>query len=338
MHFSRQLAVFVRGGIPLLEALDAITEETGNKFFKKVLTEVATDIREGETFSASMAKHSAAFPPYYIGILRAAELTGNLDEALVRLSEYIERDLEARRKITSALAYPMVVLVAAIGVVGMLVGFVLPRFEKFFKSFDAKLPVATRILLDVSHFMRTRWYIFAAVILLIVALILWAQRNDRARYARDKMLLRVPAVGDVIRHAVLERFCRILAAMTNSGVPLTDSLSITSIAVSNSVYKRGIEEARQGVMRGEGLAAPLAATGLFPSAARQIFRVGEETGNLDDQLEIAANFYDKELDHKIKRLTTIFEPTVIVLMGAIVGFVAIALVSAMYGIFHQVKV
>ncbi len=336
MHFSRQMAVFIRAGIPILEAIESITEEMGNKFLRSVLLEAADSLRGGATFSDALSLHASAFPPYYLGILRSAEMTGRLDDALERLSDYIERDLEARRKIVSALTYPAIIALMAVVVVIVLVAFVLPRFENFFRDLDAKLPLATRMLLSISHWFSSYWFFLAGGLLALLVLTVVGMRTQRGRRILDSLLLKMPLLGDLIQHAVIERFCRILSSMTTAGVPLPEALTVTSIATSNTVYRAGIDRARDAMIRGEGLAAPLAATGLFPTAARQMFRVGENTGTLDDQLQTAAAFYDRELEYKIKRFTTLFEPTVIIFMGFIVGFVAIALVSAMYGIFRQV--
>jgi type IV pilus assembly protein PilC len=337
MHFSRQMAVFIRAGIPVLEALTAITEEMGNKHFKEVLLKMSADLQSGDTFASAADKHTKVFPDYYRGILKSAELTGSLDTALDRLSEYIERDIEARRKVTSALIYPAVIVSLAVVVVVVLSVYVLPRFEKFFKSLDAKLPLATRMLINTTHFIRVWWWvIFLGMAVVAVGLAL-AARTDKGLAARDRFLLRIPAVGDVIRTALLERFCRIFSGMVTAGVPIPEALSVTTSSMSNWVFRHGLTEAREGMLRGEGLAHPLARTGLFPASAKQMFIVGEATGSLDDQLETAATYFDRELDYKIKRLTTLFEPAVLLVVGAIVGFVAIALVSAMYGIFRQVK-
>lgn len=336
MHFSRQMAVFITAGIPILEALNAITEEMGNKHFKEVLNEMATDLQGGETFATAAEKHKRVFPDYYRGILHSAELTGSLDTALDRLAEYIERDIEARRKVTSALVYPAVVVGLAVVVVVVLAAYVLPRFENFFNQLDAKLPLATRILLHITHFLQNWWWALVAGLVFILAVIVLAGRTERGKEARDRMLLKVPALGDVIRHALLERFCRIFSGMVTAGVPIPEALLVTTSSMSNAVFRVGLTEAREEMLRGEGLARPLARTGLFPAAAKQMFMVGESTGTLDNQLETAATFFDRELDYKIKRMTTLFEPTVLIFVGAIVGFVAIALVSAMYGIFRQV--
>lgn len=338
MHFSRQMSVFITAGIPILEALNAITDEMGNKHFKEVLREMATDLQAGATFATAAERHKRVFPEYYRGILHSAELTGNLDTALDRLADYIERDIEARRKVTSALLYPAIILGMAVVVVVVLAVYVLPKFETFFNNLDADLPLATRILLHVTHFIQDWWWAIAAAVLVLIAVVMLASRTPKGAAFRDRALLKVPAIGEVIRHALLERFCRIFSGMVTAGVPIPEALAVTTSSMSNAVFRRGLAEAREEMMKGEGLARPLARTGLFPASARQMFMVGESTGTLDNQLETAATYFDRELDYKIKRLTTLFEPAVLIFVGIIVGFVAIALVSAMYGVYRQVKI
>jgi len=338
MHFSRQMAVFMRAGIPVLEALDVMTEELGNKTFATVLAEMAESLREGATFAGAAAMHPKVFPPYYLGILSSAELTGNLDIVLDQLAEYIDRDIEARRKVTSALMYPAIVFCFAVLAVVIITGFVLPRFKTFFSSLHAKLPLPTRMLIAIANFFTNDWYVIVAVVALLVALAVLPTFNANARELRDKIALKVPALGDLIRAALLERFCRILHSMVAAGVPLPEALFVTSATTTNYVYRTGLARARQAMMRGEGLAGPLAATGLFPAAARHMFLVGESTGTMDDQLASAAIYFDRELDYKLKRFTALFEPAVIIFVGVVVGFVAIALISAMYGIYRQVHI
>ena len=337
-QFSRELAVFMKAGIPILEALQLIRSETGNKLFGEVLDEMITSLQAGSTFADAAERRADAFPPYYLGILHAAEMIGSLDSVLLQLADYIERDLEARRKVTSALIYPAVIAVMAVGVVGVLVGYILPRFEKFFKSLDAKLPLQTRILLDIGHGFTTYWYLVVAFVAALAGLALWLTQTTRGHSVRDRGVLRLPILGNLVRLAVLERFCRTLSAMVTAGVPLPDALSVSGKATSNIVYQRGIEDARSVMMRGGGLAEPLAETELFPPAVRQMLRVGESTGTLDEQLATTAEYLGRELDYKLKKFTALFEPAVILVMGGLVAFVAIALVSAMYGIFHQVHI
>jgi len=338
MHFSRQLAVFMTAGIPVLEALDVLTEEVGSRAFQRILAEMAEALRSGETFASAAEAHPEAFPPYYLGILRSAELTGNLDTVLDQLAEYIERDTEARRKITSALIYPAIVLGLSIVAVVMITAFVLPRFKTFFTSLHATLPLPTRALIAVANFFVNDWYVFAGLAALLVAMVIFGTSTRRGREIRDVVVLRIPVLGDLIRTATLERFCRILCSMVGAGVPLPEALQVTGNTSTNAVFRRGLSTAREGMLRGEGLASPLAQTNLFPVAARRMFLVGESTGTLDNQLDTAAHYFDRELDYKLKHFTSLFEPAVILFVGIIVGFVAIALVSAMYGIYRQVHV
>jgi type IV pilus assembly protein PilC len=338
MHFSRQLGAFVRAGVPIVDAVNVIAEEATNERFQKVLIEVSDALRGGETFTDAMASHADVFPRYYIDILRSAELTGSLDAVLDQLAGYIERDLEARRSITSALVYPGIVMVMALVTVAVLTGFVLPRFKDFFESFDAKLPLPTRIMIGLGQFVGNYWWailLFIAVSVLGTVVIL---RTEGGKQKRDKAILKVAVIGSVVRFAILERFCRILAAMVKAGVPLPDAMTVATETTANRVFRSALIGARDKMINGEGLAEPLDATGLFPGVAKQMVRVGEETGTLDQQLETAAEFYGLELKYKLKKLTSLFEPAIIVFVGLVVGFVAIAMVSAMYGIFNQVNI
>lgn len=338
MYFARQMAVFMKAGIPVLEALEVMNEEMGDKVFERVLAETADSLRAGATFAAATAEHPEAFPPFFVGILRSAELTGNLDTVLDQLADYIDRDLEARRRISAALIYPMVVLVMAVIAIIIITAFVLPRFTVFFASLNAKLPLPTRMLLGAANFVTNDWYVLVGVGLLVGTLVTLSYVTERGHRIRDLILLRVPVLGDLIRTAILERFCRILSSMVGAGVPLPDALLVTSEATTNAVYRDGMDAARAAMLNGEGLAGPLSRTDLFPSAARHMFIVGENTGTMDQQLETAAVYFDRELDYKLKRFTSLFEPAIVLFVGLVVGFVAIALISAMYGIYRQVKI
>ncbi len=338
MHLSRQLGAFIRAGIPILDAIQAIGEEADSKPVQRLMENIHEDLRSGETLSDSVNRHPDVFPDYYRGILRSAELTGQLDTVLDRLSKYLERDLEAKRKIKSAMIYPAVVAGMSSVTIIVLAVFVLPKFKDFFSSLDAKLPLPTRMLLWMTDFVGAWWWAMVAAVLLVVLVSAITFRTRRGRRFRDALLLRLPAIGDTLKYAIVERFCRVFASMVSAGVPLPEAMRVAASSLNNRVYQDALAEARAAMLEGQGLAGPISRTGLFPGTASQMMRVGEDTGSLDTQLEVAAGFYESELDYKIKRLTTLFEPAVILVMGGIVGFVAIALVSAMYGIFRQVQV
>ncbi len=338
MHFSRQMSVFVEAGIPIMEALEVIAEETSDKLLKKVLLDMITQLQAGDTFAAAAAAHPEAFPRYYVAVLESAELTGTLDTVLQDLAEYLQRDIDARSQVTSALIYPAVVACLAVVTVVVLATFVLPRFKTFFDSLNAQLPLPTRMLLAVSGFVTNWWWAILLGVLGIAAAIIALRRSDVGRARLDAFLLKVPVVGGLLEAAIVERICRVLSSLVMAGVDLPRALTVTAESSNNAVYKDALLGVRDQMMMGNGLAEPIANTHLFPGAARQMFRVGEETGTLDKQLETAATYYHRELELRVKHFTSLFEPAVIIFMGVIVGFVAVALVSAMYGVYRQVKV
>lgn len=338
MHLSRQMAAFLSAGLPILDAVRTIGAETESAPVRRMMAQIEEGLRTGERFADCLDQFPKVFPPFYRGIVRSAELTGELDTVLKRLARYLERDLEARRKIKSASIYPAVVAALSLVTVLVLAIYVLPKFKDFFNSLDAKLPLPTRMLLGFTDFISAWWPVVVGGIALLVAAYVLIGRFDKTRYYRDKFWLNVPVVGDTIQYALVERFCRVLASMVSAGVNLPEALRVATDSLRNLVYIRGLDGVTEAMLEGQGIAAPLARTKLFPGTATQMLRVGEETGSLDSQLEVTAEYYEVELDYKIKRLTSLFEPAVIIFMGLIVGFVAIALVSAMYGVFHQVKV
>ena len=337
MHFTRQLAVFVRAGIPITSALETIGDETQDTALRRAITAMVEELRNGGTLSAAAAKHPQVFPNYYVGILQSAELTGRLDETLDSLAAYLNREIETRAKVVNALSYPAVVMVMAVVTVIILAGYVLPKFKPLFTELNADLPLPTRMLLGVASLFSTYVYIPGLVIMMVVGAVVWMMKSVKGRRVKDRLVLRIPVIKGIIEYAILERFCRILGAMVRAGVPLPDGMQTTTEATSNAVYRERLTVAREEMMKGAGFSAPLAATELFPGASKQMFKVGEETGTLDEQLAAASEYFDTELEVRIKRFTTMFEPLMIIGVGLMVGFVAVALVSAMYGVLGGVK-
>jgi type IV pilus assembly protein PilC len=337
MHFTRQLAVFVKAGIPITDALVTIGDETEDVALRRALGGLVDDLRNGGLFSVAAAGHPEVFPNYYVGILQSAELTGQLDTALESLAEYLEREIDTRAKVVSALSYPMVVMVMAFITVLILAGYVLPQFKPLFEELGAELPLATRSLLFVSRFFTDLWFITAAFFIVVTAVLLFLFKHPTGKLWNNRLVLKIPIIKGIVDYSILERFCRILSAMLAAGVPLPDALKTTTDATSNIVYKERLEIAHAQILEGQGFAQPLIDTELFPGAAKQMFKVGEETGTLDQQLAVASVYFDRELESRIKKFTTMFEPVMIVFVGAIVGFVAVALVSAMYGVLGGLK-
>ncbi len=337
MHFTRQLAVFVKAGIPITEAMEVIGDETTDVALQRTITDIVEDLRNGGTLSGAAAKHPEAFPMYYIGILGSAELTGKLDDTLNSLAGYLEREVETRAKVVSALSYPGVVMVLALFTVAVLAGYVLPQFKPLFEELNAELPFATRALLFSSDIFTVYWYFPFTVVCSLIGAVVWMRKTDKGKVIKDKLMLKIPVISGIVEYAILERFCRILGAMVRAGVPLPDAMHTTTESTNNSVFRERLAEAQAEMMEGGGFAKPLARTELFPGAARQMFKVGEETGTLDAQLEMAGMYFDRELEGRIKSFTTMFEPLMIVMVGLLVGFVAVALVQAMYGVLDGVK-
>src|SRR3954447_3773180 len=337
MHFSRQLSAFVRAGIPLLEALEVIEEETEDKTLRQVIAGVRESLITGESLSGALRPYESLFPKFYVDMVRAAELTGSLDDVLAELAGYIKRDLEARNQIKSALVYPSIVLVMAIGTVIVLSTFVLPKFKTFFEGFNASRPLPTRLLISFTDFVSNFWPFIILGLVLLVAIPMVAVRTTWGRRWKDRFILRMPVIGQVVLFAIIERFCRLLATMMRAGVPLPEAMGVLGDSTKNVIFKRGIDDVHDAMMRGEGLARPMAEMKLFPGAVIQMVKVGENTGTLNEQLTVGSDFYGEELEFKIQRLTSLFEPAVILFMGCAVGFVAIAMISAMYGIYNQVQ-
>ena len=338
MNFSRQASSFLKAGVPILDALSVVGEENASKKMQEVLADVQRRLRAGSSFGDAIAQHPKVFPGYFIAVVRSAELTGRLDSALEKLSEYLEREVEAKKKIKSALTYPIIVFLLAIMAMIVMAVFVLPKFRDLYSELHANLPLPTRMLLSFTNIITNYWWLILLIAGALVALALAVFAGKQGKVRRDKTVLRLPAVGKLFNLIAIERFCRVLSTLVQSGVPLPDAVHVAADSTNNAVFRTKLREVREAMVRGEGLARPIQASGLFPPAARQMIRVGEVTGSLDMQLENAAIFYERELNYELKRVTDMFEPAILIIVGAAVAFVAVAQISAMYSIYHQVKI
>lgn len=334
MTFSRQLAAFVSSGVPLTRGLETIIQDA-SPAMAKTLQSVVTDVAAGTSFADAMDRHPGTFPAFYLGTLRAAELTGELSEILERLADYIDRDIKVRRKISSAVMYPGIVMAMACVSVAILVLFVLPRFQALFVELNVPLPAMTKLMLSGSTLIGKFWMIgMAGAVTLGGVFFLW-QRTPKGRQVIQVSLLRIPLVRNIARTALHERFLRILGTTLEAGVPILRALDTVVEAMHHPLYTTRIEEIRNAIMEGEGLGGPLERSGLLPATACQMVRVGEETGTIGIQLRRAADYYDAELEFRLQKLTTTLEPLVILVIGLIVGFVALSMVTTMYGIYSN---
>mgnify|MGYP003333557267 CR=1 FL=1 len=332
---TRQLAAFSEAGISVLEALTMIGESTRNKRMRAVLQMMADDIRDGETLPQTVRAHGGAFPPYYMAMIDAADRTGNLATTFGTLANYLERDTASRRAVKSALFYPAILVALGSVAVVVLSVVVLPRFAEFFDGLDVPLPTPTRMLLAGTAFVANWWsWLFGAIAASVILLVLTG-RTSSGRQVLDRWKLRIPIAGPLLRDIALERFSRVLGNLSGAGVTLVDALELSSTVVANQHYARAVNATREGVIRGRGLAEPMTEAQAFPPEVVQVIRVGEHTGRLTEQLQHAAQFYAREVDYRLKTLTSMLEPVALLLVGGAVGFVAVALVSAMYGIYSD---
>lgn len=335
MHFCRYMSVFMTAGVPVLDALEVIRADTKDKRLQRLIVETSAALRSGDNLSTALAAHHRALPNFFVHMIRAGEESGQVAPVLGQLSAYIERDVEAKRKTRSALTYPVIVIALAIVSVAILVGFVLPRFVDFFDSFDAELPWTTRALVATSEALAD-YGPWAALALFFLGLILAACTiAEEGKLARDRLILKLPLVSKVVLFGAVERFCRVLTSMVQAGVPLPVALDLASQSTSNRDFRLRMSNARQEMITGGGLSGPLAGTGLLPPAAVQMLRVGEETGTLEHRLDEVSVFYGKELEYRLKKMTDMLEPAAVIIVGALVGFVSIAIISAIYGVYQS---
>jgi type IV pilus assembly protein PilC len=335
--FTRQLATFVGAGVAMTRALTVIAEETASPLFKRVILTVLDDLERGQNLSESLVKHPKVFPSLYVDLIRVAELTGNLEATLKELAGYLRRDLNTVRRVRTAMIYPAVILVVATAVVIILVFFALPAFVKIFAEFRVKLPLSTRILIGIVAFTRAWGLLIGAVVAVLAGAIVVALRTQRGLYAKDQISLKLPIMGPIVLSAVLNRFARTLAMVLKAGVPLGQTFDAVIAGTGNKVFQRGLGTVKEQMTGGEGFAGPLLRTHLFPPMLTQMVRVGEETGTLDTYLEQAADFYEEELDYRIRAMTSLIEPVMTVAVGLVVGFIAVSLISAMYGLVGALK-
>lgn len=337
MAFSRSVASFLEAGISVFEALEIVAEETASPVMRQRIVEMRAAIERGSSFADAVAAHADIFPTHYRAMVRSAEFTGRLDEVLFQLTVYLERDIEARKSVKSALTYPVLVLVVATAAMVVMAVFVLPKFSGMYRSLGAQLPLPTRMLLGITDLLTGSWMLIAGVVAMVLLLVWGVIGGNHGKSRRDRFAMRLPVIGPLFHLISVERFCRVLAALAKAGVPLPDAIEMSAASTNNTVFIAKLDIVRETLIRGGGLSAPITESGIFPIAARQMIKVGERTGSLGHQLSKAAGYYEREVAFQMKRATDLFQPAVIMFVGGLVGFVAVAQVSAMYSIFNQVK-
>jgi type IV pilus assembly protein PilC len=335
--FSRQLATFVRAGIPLTQAIAILRRETRSGRMRDALAAIEADLVRGTSVSDAFSRFPDIFSELYLNLVRSAELTGTLDAVLKRLDVQLTREDRAQREIRSAMSYPLVILLMAVGSIAVMVIYVLPRFAVLLAEFHAELPLTTQILLKTAQFTTQNALLLALGLGAIVAGLIGSQNLERGRRVRDGLLLRLPVVGGLVRYASVARFCRTLGVMLEAGVPVARSLDIVVNSVSNRVLATRLQPIKGAMLAGEGFAGPLSLTGVFPPTVIQMVRVGEETGALERFLADAADFYENELEYRLQNAIQLLEPALLISVGLVIGFVAISLVSAIYSLTAAIR-
>ena len=324
--FTRQLATMIDAGLPLVQCLDILAAQTENKSFKKILSSVKGHVEQGATFSDALRKHPRVFDELYVNLVAAGEIGGILDTILNRLATYIEKAVKLKGQLKSAMYYPIGILVVAIGVIAVMLVKVIPTFEAMYRDMgNAELPGATRVVINLSHSFINKWYIFAGTLFGIVFGVAAARRTDGGREFIDRLLLRMPIVGPVIRKIVVARFTRTLGTLLSSGVPILDALEICARTSGNRVVQAGIQRAKEKISEGHDMAGPLAETKVFPTMVVQMIGVGEQTGAMDQMLQKIADFYEEEVDTAVAGLTSLIEPVMMAFLGVVVGGLIIAM-------------
>lgn len=328
--FSRQLHTLLKSGVPIMRALSGLQESATNPAMREVVRDVRESLEAGRELSVSLARHPKVFSPFYISMVRVGEATGLLDEIFLRLFEHMEFERYMREQVTSALRYPMFVMIAMVAAIVIVNIFVIPAFAKVFQGFGAELPVMTQILLGFSNFMVTWWP--AMLVALVVAILLFRSwvRTEAGQMQWEALTLRFPIAGKIVRKAAMARFARSFALGTRSGVPVMQALSNSAQTVDNSYISAKIEGMRDTVERGESVLRAAIASGFFSPVVLQMVAVGEESGALDDMMEEVGQMYQREVEYELKTLGQQIEPILIVCLGALVLVLALGIFLPMW--------
>jgi len=335
--FSKQLALMIESGFDIAASLDLLANQISNRGLKKIVGEITADIRNGMKPSQAFAKHTTAFSGLYCRTIAVAEETGNLEKALRQMADHIEKNSNAAKKVKGALMYPAMVAIMMIGVIAVMVLFVVPSFQTLYDSLGTEIPLPARILLGSTNFLRsTGLYILLGVVGLFV-LFFALTRSDEGKYQRDKLMLRIPLIGRIIIMSELSRVAATISTLFRAGVPLPEVMTLASQSCENRVIGRALTEVRQEMLQGQGLARPLSQRPIFPALMVQMASVGENTGNLDTTMDTVAVSYGMEADDRTSFMTGLITPITGIIMGGLVAFLAVALVSTMYGMMGSLE-
>ncbi|NPC74949.1 type II secretion system F family protein [Corallococcus sp. AB004] len=335
--FTRQFATMIDAGLPLVQCLDILASQMDNPAFKKVVFAIKGKVEQGSTFADALKEHPKIFDELYVQLCAAGEVGGILDTILNRLAAYREKSEKLKAKVKSAMTYPSVVILVAIGVTALLLLKVTPVFEKMFADFNSKLPGPTQVVVDMSKFAQAYFIHTVVGIAAVVFSFTWSYRQPKGRKFWDKVFLKLPLFGDVLRKVAVARFTRTLGTMISSGVPILDALDVTAKTAGNRTVEEAIYYVRGKIAEGKNIAGPLLETKVFPSMVVQMIGVGEATGAMDTMLNKIADFYDDEVDTAVSALTSMIEPLLMVFLGGVVGGFLIAMYLPIFSLAGAIK-
>ncbi|MBN1163509.1 MAG: type II secretion system F family protein [Candidatus Krumholzibacteriota bacterium] len=327
--FTRQFATMINAGLPMVQCLDILASQLEKPNFKQIVTEVMSDVESGSTLAEALRKHKC-FGDLFVNMIEAGEAGGILDVILNRLAVYLEKADALRRKVKGALTYPTIVFVVAMGATVFMLMFIIPTFAKMFSDFGGDLPLPTQIVMGLSNFLRANWHILLVVHVGAFIALRRYYKTEAGRLRIDKLMLRIPILGMVVKKGAVARFTRTLGTLISSGVPILNGLEITARTSGNKVIENAVMATRQSISEGNTIADPLKNSGVFPPMVVQMIGVGEQTGALDEMLDKVADFYDDEVDTAVDAMTAAIEPIMIVVMGAVVGGMLVAMYLPMF--------
>ena len=334
--FTRQFSVMIDAGLPLVQCLEILGQQQENKAFQKIILQVRQDVEAGSSLAEAMRKHPQAFDDLYVNMVAAGEAGGILDTILQRLAAYIEKAVKLKSQVRSALVYPVAVITIAIIVVYIILWKVIPVFASLFDGLGTQLPVLTQVVVNLSRFIGNFWWLIMLVVVGGIFALRQYYQTDAGRYQIDKLMLRLPVVGPLLRKIAVARFCRTLATLLSSGVAILESLDITARTAGNAVLEEAILQVRKDVEEGKTLAEPLARTEQFPPMVCQMIGVGEQTGAMDTMLSKIADFYEDEVDAAIEGMMALLEPVMIAFLGVIIGVIVVAMYLPMFSLISQI--
>ena len=334
---TRQFATMINAGLPLVQALDILAQQTENKILADVTRQVVYDVESGHTLADALRKHPRAFSDLYVNMVAAGEAGGILDTILVRLAQFLEKNDAIVRKVKGAMVYPAVIVSVAVIAVSVLLIFVIPTFQNMFASVNLELPLPTRIVIGMSNLLKNYWWAILGVAGVTVFGITRYYKTAPGRLQIDAMLLKMPVLGDVLRKSAVSRFTRTLGTLISSGVSILDGLEITARTAGNMVIHNAVMESRASIAGGETIAQPLAKSKVFPPMVISMIAVGEQTGGMDEMLSKIADFYDDEVDAAVSTLLSLMEPIMIVVLGVVVGGMVVAMYLPIFDMVNAVQ-